>query len=478
MMMRTFDSCFPNAPVVTGSFGDAIAHGTIVEFTECPEFDESVRLVVGQPCKIRGRSTQPNQQVVFSNYVQVLVHQECPVEFENIFFDMRSSFPSVHCASGRHTTFRNCRFKSYDCGFSLGDRNCPGWASVQFIDCVFEDCEGSGIVVAWGGHAELKECQLRGNNLGIEVRENGTAKLESCAIENSKQASGVYAKGRSIEMVDCVVARSPDSGVLICDGGTGRFTGCKFLECDIAGLAIQGVHYTTTATVTRCEMSGGRHGVLVQMGKSEVNIDRSKLTNNSGYGLFIGEDAVGKTTLTDCYVSGNEWGNIENDGGREFKLIVNGERHPSNGKVATLRRRDPAAADRVFKETMQKRKDAPREGAQPIMDTLRARKMAGIGELHCGECSRAEGNQQGKLRRCTRCLEISYCNRDCQVKIHPLLFTVLRVTFSSNRIYNSWRTGGESTRTLASRGLRTPHYSIPLSQSKENSLCQKNLADE
>eukprot|EP01032_Pedospumella_encystans_P023302 gene23302-26377_t len=194
--VATFDERYLNPPTVVGSFDKAVEAG--------------------------------QAQVQFSRAVVISVEEALdePIEIVNINFDVPSKEGAGHCARGRNVTFKHCRFSSLGSGFSIGDRNRlgdnAGRASVIFEDCIFESCD-TGLVVAGDGHATLRRCTFRGNKVGMDVKDGGTAVLVDCSLQESGLAAiHVHSQGRCVDVLNCTVEQSVQHGVLVADGGTVR----------------------------------------------------------------------------------------------------------------------------------------------------------------------------------------------------------------------------------------------------------------
>lgn len=55
------------------------------------------------------------------------------------------------------------------------------------------------------------------------------------------------------------------------------------------------------------------------------------------------------------------------------------------------------------------------QGEKSVLVAARANKMAGIGTVNCAACDKVETHKV-KFNKCSRCMEVCYCTRRCQVQ--------------------------------------------------------------
>lgn len=407
----SFEDQFPNARVVKGFVEPGRQRGTIMDVSTSPRIVpvENNVLVIIESCMIRGApatskgSTHPS--TVISTTVVIHAEADAIIEFEGIDFDVQFAQGAVHCHGGR-VTFRRCCFKSLESGCTVDN------ASAVFENCVFEDCTGSGIIVAGGAHMILRNCHIRNTHMGVEVRNGGAAELFHCSISHSRGAStSVYAKGKSLSLQNCLIESAVDSGVLVTDGGSIDISNSRVQNCGMAGVAVEGPS-RTTALISNTVLTQNQHGLLVQTGKSNVNVERCKLVNNKRYGLFVGQDAIGDIFVTGTSITGNRAKQINNDGGPKSALHVDGIVHAQDGLMATLAWINPEVAQRTVDAAL---KCEASLGQRTALETIRARKLAGVGTVHCAACG-SEEPPKVKFNKCSRCLEYCYCSKKCQVR--------------------------------------------------------------
>lgn len=334
----TFDTSFghkyPNTPVVVGAFDQPVVAGTIVEFSECPEYNKKTpSWLLKVPVLVRGPVAQPNELglslVQFNRTVVVSMEEGLnePIEFNNINFDIPSKENSVHISRGRNVTFRKCSFKSLGHGISIGDRNRlgdnAGKASVLFVECVFEASVGAGVIIAGDGHATLRHCRFRGNSKGIVVKDGGTAVLVGCVIEEAAVGIHLHAQGRSVDLLDCSVQNCAN-GVMV-DGGTARAQNLTVSGSSVSGVDIHGGAPSTTVTMEHSSVTHCAQGVVAHSGKVKVVLNSCKVCENSTSGLLVDDSAVGEVKLVNCVVEENEDENIVRTGNEKCVLLVDGQ---------------------------------------------------------------------------------------------------------------------------------------------------------
>eukprot|EP00598_Pedospumella_elongata_P000275 CAMPEP_0185016430 /NCGR_PEP_ID=MMETSP1098-20130426/100363_1 /TAXON_ID=89044 /ORGANISM="Spumella elongata, Strain CCAP 955/1" /LENGTH=362 /DNA_ID=CAMNT_0027545625 /DNA_START=137 /DNA_END=1225 /DNA_ORIENTATION=- len=311
--VATFCERYLHPPIIVGSFDKAVEAGTIVEFSECPPFTKKVQSwLLKQPSLVRSGCTDVTSigqaQVQFSRAVVISVEEALdePIEIVNINFDVPSKEGAGHCARGRNVTFKHCRFSSLGSGFSIGDRNRlgdnAGRASVNFEDCVFESCD-TGLVVAGEGHATLRRCTFRGNRMGIEVKDGGTAVLVDCSLQESGLAAiHVHRQGRCVDVMNCTVEKSVQHGVLVADGCTARMHNVIISQCEESGVFVQGGASSTSVTMESCEVSSCCSGITTESGKVKVAVSNTRMYDNTEYGVCAQKGSVGEVSLTKCEV--------------------------------------------------------------------------------------------------------------------------------------------------------------------------------
>ena len=336
--VATFHERFLNPPTVVGSFDKAVEAGTIVEFSECPPFTKKVQSwLLKQPSLVRGSCTDFNEfekaQLQFSRAVVVSVEEALnePIEIVNFKFDVPSKEGAGHCARGRNVAFKHCRFSSLGSGFSIGDRNRlgdnAGRASVIFEDCVFESCD-TGLVVAGDGHATLRRCTFRGNKVGIEVKDGGTAVLVDCSLQESGLAAiHVHSQGRCVDVLNCTVENSVQYGVLVADVCTARMHNISISGCEESGVHVQGGTSSTTVTMESCAVSSCCSGITTESGKVKVAVSNSRVYNNIEYGVCVEDGSVGEVSLSKCEVKDNKKQNMKCSEDNKCCVLIDGEKY-------------------------------------------------------------------------------------------------------------------------------------------------------
>jgi len=332
---NTFTHKFCEAPVAVGTFDQPVVAGTIIEFSECPEYNKKTpSWLLKLPVLVRGSATQPDglelPRVQFNRTVVVSVEEGLsdPIEFENINFDIPSKENSVHVSRGRNVTFRNCRFKSLGHGISIGDRNRlgdnSGKASVLFEDCVFEGSVGAGVMIAGDGHATLRRCHFLANSKGIVVKDGGTAVLVDCVIDDAAVGVHLHSQGRSVDLLNCSV-ESCANGVMFADGSTARVQNLMVTRSSISGVDIHGGTTSTTVTIDRSSVTQCAQGIVMHSGKVKVVLSDSKVCENATSGVLVDDSAVGEVKLKKCAVEGNVEENVVRSDNDKCVFLVEGQ---------------------------------------------------------------------------------------------------------------------------------------------------------
>jgi len=336
--LSNFHERFLNPPTVEGNFDKAVEVGTIVEFSECPVFTKKVQSwLLKQPSLIRGCGmvlNEPGQaQVQFPRAVVISVEEALdePIEIVNLNFDVPSKEGSGHCARGRNVTFKHCRFSSLGNGFSIGDRNRlgdnAGRARVVFEDCAFEGCD-TGLVVAGDGHATLRRCVVKGNRVGIEVKDGGSVVLGDCVLQDSGLAAiYVHNQGRCVDVVNCIVEKSAQHGVLVADGCTVRMHNITITHSEESGVQVQGGASSTTVSMESSVVSSCCRGISTTSGKVKVAVSNTKVHNNTDFGVNVEEGSVGEVSLTICEIKDNNKQDIVCGEESKCSVFVDGEKY-------------------------------------------------------------------------------------------------------------------------------------------------------
>ena len=145
-------------------------------------------------------------------------------------------------------------------------------------------------------------------------------------------------------------------------------------------------------------------------------------------GLRVTDDAVGNVIVTDTVIEGNLAQNIHNEGKSKSSLIVDGVVQPVDPKLMT--HVDPILIERIrqAKACIINVHQTPTSDRKQSLMVKRARKMAGVGSVHCAACNKEEP-QHKKFSACARCSNVCYCSKECQVKVKLILTSALFIDF-------------------------------------------------
>ena len=354
------------------------------------------QFMITQPCLVRG-----GENCVVSSSCVVDLKCSQRVEFENIKFST-SAGNAVLVLSGSHTIFKNCIFTADDASFA-SDFN----STAYFDSCIFERARGSGTICA--GNQFMRNCIIRHvGGFGVEVRDHGVLKAWKCQIVDTGRAGVIgYKDADTMELSDCHISRSRDSGVLLLDGCTGTLRHCDIRDAKVAGVAIQN---RGTACIDACTIASCWHGVLAQTGKCSVLVKSCSISKCKMYGIFIGMDCRGTVTLLENTLTKNKVKAINNDAVEEHCTVMVDGRILTN-KQGTMAQVDPASRDSIIQAT----DAACAHMFNSAQATLKARAKVGLATITCASCCAAQGDV--KFLTCGQCLEMRYCSKQCQ-KMH------------------------------------------------------------
>jgi AAA+ superfamily predicted ATPase len=173
-------------------------------------------------------------------------------------------------------------------GTQLGMRNCDvrGMArGVAFVDstglvedCIMTDLTDYGVLFKRESAPTVRRCRFVGCAHGFEAFEGARGIAEDCEFTGMRQAA-VYVTARAAPTVRrCRVAAGPGLGIVVSDGGSGRYE-----QCTISGVAGNGIaaNQAGEPEFVRCRVERpGKHGVYVAGGGGrweDLEVDRSGL---------------------------------------------------------------------------------------------------------------------------------------------------------------------------------------------------------
>lgn len=408
-----FDEAYPHARVVyitRTTYTDNIPPGAILDYSLCPTVLHTP--LFSKSCSVRGESKLKGPTTNFVDWVKVaLPNDDDAIEFEDFTFN------KVLCSSGKNIVFRRCFFTSAMYGAVFGGAVVKGRGTKVICEnCVFDACGGNCVTVADQGQCILLSCTLRKTQSGIQVTDNGCASLICCTIQDmTEYGAELVAKGNSLTMNSCSVLRCKVGGIYASGGGSVRIEKCYTQKCGLIGIVLQGPS-RCTATVSETVVTGCLVGMVVELGKTTVAIQKCELINNSVVGLRIAKDAVGEVVVTDSIIEGNVVQNINNDGGPKSALVVDGVLQQQG-----LRPPKGATTARHIRQVIERNFNV-HECLAPIqcLDRDRARKIAGLGSVHCAACDKEEPTKE-KFNVCARCTNVCYCSKECQVCSNNIL---------------------------------------------------------
>jgi nitrous oxidase accessory protein NosD len=169
-------------------------------------------------------------------------------------------------------------------------------ASAQLDGCRVASSR-SGITIADGGEAGIRDCHVEGGHYGIEFGSRSGGIVEGTEITRYAYAGILVREGADPAVQRCTV-HDGNFGIEVSDRGKGAFS-----DCDIAGNA-RGFFITRAGNpvVQRCTIHDGQFGVGASE-KGKGSFEECRITGN----LYAGVSARGGAhpRLSRCQVTGN-----------------------------------------------------------------------------------------------------------------------------------------------------------------------------
>ena len=253
-------------------------------------------------------------------------------------------------------------------------------------------------------------CVFRNNNMGVEVREGGKAKLYYCQFKNQNASSVCgYDGAISIYMKYCIINGGNDSGVLLSDK-----CHCEMLKCNVIGAKVGGVTLQNGGLLKmrNCSVSKCSQGLMTQDGKNNADIDTCEFLDNKANGIFICEDCRGKVILNNIITRGNAFRGVNNDS-RVCEVFLDSIRMKRDGILSHI------SDDYNAKLNEHVLRNIPHHASNPTtVQSLRSKKAAGVPiQFQCYSpiCKNVEAPNV-KFMKCGTCLDALYCSRECQVR--------------------------------------------------------------
>jgi parallel beta-helix repeat protein len=169
-------------------------------------------------------------------------------------------------------------------------------ASAQLDGCRVASSR-SGITIADGAEAGIRDCHVEGGHYGIEFGSRSGGIVEGTEITRYAYAGILVREGADPAVQRCTV-HDGNFGIEVSDRGKGAFS-----DCDIAGNA-RGFFITRAGNpvVQRCTIHDGQFGVGASE-KGKGSFEECRITGN----LYAGVSARGGAhpRLSRCQVTGN-----------------------------------------------------------------------------------------------------------------------------------------------------------------------------
>ncbi len=209
-------------------------------------------------------------------------------------------------SSGTFYSFGRDTFKN--CSFEISQSPCLGVMSTgrTYVEkCVFSGSEFSGVNLSGGGHLEIKESKLHGNETGIFIAmAPAGCNITNCEIFDNKWNGVFVLKHTSnVTVENCRIYHNDRNGIYVYEFSSASVSNSEIFENGWAGIA--------TLCNGRCSIShnkiygnqsGGIHvgPVETNKGVSPSIVEYNEIFDNRGHGLyceFMCEDAPSNTSV-------------------------------------------------------------------------------------------------------------------------------------------------------------------------------------
>lgn len=191
-----------------------------------------------------------------------------------------------------------------DCQVTSNSWSCVGiyGASADPIirRCTIHRGTQAGVLVKDHGRGLIEDCEIVGNQTGIEVREGGTTTIRRCRMHEHR-LWGLFAHTNASPVVEdcdffdgnigmaistfanpairrCKVHDQRDDGVRVFEEGRGLLEDCEIIGNGDIGLWVNGEN--TAATLRRTGVRGGKRGINIDE-RGHATIDRCDITGNT-----------------------------------------------------------------------------------------------------------------------------------------------------------------------------------------------------
>lgn len=345
-------------------------------------------------------------KTVLSGLVHISAQDDnSPTVIEDIHFAPTGDDCNVFCWAGKHIIFRRCKFTGKESGLVLGGVD-DFVVKVVCESCLFENSRVAGIFITNASHLTLINCIVRNMNHGIIAKHGGTVKMTHTTI-GSTLSTGTCSGGRTGRVVatNCCISDSKGEAFYVFAGSSAVIRGCYISKCGQRGISVEGPK-GTTVHVEDTLISECGTGVHICSGRVKVSANNVEIVKSSSLDFEVSYFVTGDVTVNNCRfrIASAIFDHTVPD--EICTITVDGVNHQVRHQY------DLSRSEEARDEDRSKMLHDMRERA--TLQQQRAFKKSFGFEITCANCSTAERTEE-KFQHCSKCKEVCYCSRDCQV---------------------------------------------------------------
>jgi nitrous oxidase accessory protein NosD len=278
-----------------GSTAVTVKKNSKLSLTDC-----TISQIGGLAIDVEGESELTVSDCAFRDLqaIGVLVQGGGPAQVSKTKFEV-VGIVAVHLVdNAAEITFNEVKFiKCQEGGCNV--RN----STPQFSDCIWSENQGSGIVVrGFDTSPAFDRCKFEGNETGVTVCEAGSGTFNECEfLENGVAVAFHQAVG---DLTDCKLIGNRDAAIWIDSGSHVTVTNGSVEENQALAIQIEGEN--TSAAFDTVDISRQKSNAVLVFGPAVAKLSGCSFEANEGIDVQVLEHA--QVELTSCELSGSAGG--------------------------------------------------------------------------------------------------------------------------------------------------------------------------